>query len=63
MTGETCSFCNKPFKKGDFTAAVGKRVGRLKGALNTGFSPSEWPVLDEPEFYCKSCFDKQFKKK
>ena len=57
-----CSFCEKSINKGEFIAAIGKRANMLKVAARFKFGMGSWPMLDNPQIYCQSCFDKKFKK-
>ena len=62
-----CSFCGKGIKKGEFIASIGNRMGEMSVGVQAilGRQPSTDPskFLEEGQNYCKSCFDKQFKKK
>ena len=61
MEMNVCSFCKKGIKKGDFIAAIGKRIGYFNWRIWTyNIDPAR--IMEDGKTYCKSCFDKQFKK-
>ena len=57
-----CSFCEMELKKGDFIATIGNVRGSFFGGIKTAAGGDPFPMMEKPKLYCKSCFNKQFKK-
>ena len=49
-------------KKGDFIVATGNIRGGFFGGIKTSAGGDPFPMMEKPKLYCKSCFNKQFKK-